>query len=1187
MKRQFHYIFFACTIALTVICGILMTRVNVNADMTKYLPDDSQMKYGLDIVTNEFGASAQMVGADVHIMFDSISPAEIEGMCALLAAYPDVDKVAYRYSADSAHTVFDLTVAKKVNQKALGKQISNRFGGNCVVETSQDGATPPMSVMVIAAVLIMLVLFLMAQSWFEPVVILISTGVAIVLNMGTNALLPSVSITTNFIGSMLQAVLSLDYCIILLNRYRQEQNEHTDRVTAGIALNKAVKASSSSILSSALTTVVGLLMLCFMRLKIGADMGIVLAKGVVCSLVCTFTVMPSLMLLFRRVINKTQKRVFVPNTAGLARFVTSHKVSMAIGAVLLFFGSWYFSRQTTIFFSAEAESQIERIFPAPNPIVLVYDTQDERALVPLVDSLVQDSNVQMVLSYPTLLSHPRTPEQTIKHIQSLIPLMASQMPASATAQAAPFLQPSAMDEMGSMVNMLYFMRANHGLETTMTFPDLARFLHTHCVNNPLMASFIDDDMRQQVELLQSMLLTEETPDTLNRTSYIVHCTSDTTPSPSGEGQEEASLNTNSLNANSLNDTSDIQHQTSDTPPSPSGEGQGEASLNPNSLNANSLNANSLNDTSNIQHQTSNIIHPTSPSTPLISFVERLNTTHTSALTIEMQKLTDTAAIRLPMSINEMAFFIGSTPTQTRLVYGYAPGRKKLSPLEYVHLLTDDLFKRPGLQGLISPEQRILLSNRARLMDLANVNASLSPAELNQLLQAFGITGFTDDQLLAMLAEPVSPALDTIHITPSTLHKTPSPSGEGRGEASLNTNSLNTNSLNTNSLNANSLNTNSLNDTSDIIHQTSNIVHPSRADLQAELFTELAFGGKHYTPAQMASKLSRLMKLSGVKSAPITAEQMSLLYMYYESVQHPCNSMRVGLDQLIAYVCDTLIADPRIAPMVPDSIRMQVKDVQNQLASGMGQLRKENHSLCVILTSLPPESKQTTAFVNSLSAQADAALAHDYYMLGESVMYVEMQAGFNHEMNVVTLLTILAIFLIVAITFRSVIVPTILVATVMTAVYVNVVVSGLVSGQMLYLAYLIVQAILMGATIDYGILFANYYRENRRTMTRRDAAAAAYKGSIRTILTSGLIMVIAPGVMAALIEDVMISNIVSCLAVGAFMAIVLILTVVPAVLVALDRLVVYGKKNRFSAPAQSAEKESVSLPTETITPTAEE
>ena len=143
-------------------------------------------------------------------------------------------------------------------------------------------------------------------------------------------------------------------------------------------------------------------------------------------------------------------------------------------------------------------------------------------------------------------------------------------------------------------------------------------------------------------------------------------------------------------------------------------------------------------------------------------------------------------------------------------------------------------------------------------------------------------------------------------------------------------------------------------------------------------------------------------------------------------------------------------------------------------------------------------------------------------------------------------------------------------TVMTAVYVNVVVAGLVSGQMLYLAYLIVQAILMGATIDYGILFANYYRESRKTMLPVDAVCAAYRGSIRTILTSGLIMVIGPGAMALAIDDLMISNIVGCLAVGAFMAIVLTLTVLPAVLVALDKWVVYGKQNRFTGEDLNAE-----------------
>ena len=1116
MKRQFHYIFFACTIALTVICGILMTRVNVNADMTKYLPDDSQMKRGLDIVSSVFGDAAQVSGSDVHIMFDSISPAEISGMCTLLKAYPDVNDVTYRYSADSAHTVFDLAVPKTVNQKALGKQIAKRFGGNCVVETSQDGATPPISVMIIAAVLVMIVLFLMAQSWFEPVVILLTMGIAVVLNMGTNALLPSVSITTNFIGSILQAVLSLDYCIILLNRYRQEQNEHTDRQTAVFAANRAVKKAAPSVLSSALTTIVGLLMLCFMRLKIGADMGIVLAKGVACSLICTFTVMPSLMLLFRRVINKTAKPVYVPSTDKLARFVTSHKIPMMIGAVMLFFASWYFSQRTTIFFSANAESKIEEVFPSPNPMLVIYDTQDEASIPALADSLMALPSVQTIISYPTLLGQQLTPAEMTHHISSLATLMADQMP-EGVSLASPEVKAILTPE---MMQIAYFMRATHGQEQKMTFPDLARFMHSHISSNPLFASYLDDDMRKQIALLQSMLDMPAAPS--EPTKPIVSASA------------EQSLNPNSLNPNSLNDTSNIQHPTSDI--------QHQTS-------------NIQHPTSDTLHPTSNIQHPTSPTIPLVPFIEQLNIDHTSSLTIEMRKLTDTTAIRLPMSVDEMAFFIGSTPTQTRLVYGYAPGKKKLTPLQYVHLLTDDLFNRPGLQGLISPEQRNKLTLRTQLMDLANANASLSPAEMNTLLGSFGMDGFSEDQLLAMLAEPASSTLDTVHPTPDTVHPTPDitpfPSGEGRGEAS-----------------------DTLHPTPDTVHPTSNIQHPTPADLQAELFIELVFGGKEYTPAQMASKLSRLMKLSGVKSAPVTADQMSLLYTYYGSVHSACDTMRLGLDQLLTYICDTLIYDTRLADMVPNSAREQVAGVKQQVIGGMGQLRQPSHSLFVALTSLPVESAQTYAFVDTLMSKADAQLVHDHYYLGESVMYSEMKASLGHEMNVVTLLTVLAIFLIVALTFRSLIVPTILVVTVMTAFYVNVVMAGLISGQVLYLAYLIVQAILMGATIDYGILFANYYRENRKTMPQYEAVSAAYRGSIRTILTSGIIMVIAPGVMAALIDDLMISNIVRSLAIGAFMAVLLILTVVPAVLVALDRLVVYGKKNRFSIPAEEFETEEV-------------
>jgi hypothetical protein len=534
---------------------------------------------------------------------------------------------------------------------------------------------------------------------------------------------------------------------------------------------------------------------------------------------------------------------------------------------------------------------------------------------------------------------------------------------------------------------------------------------------------------------------------------------------------------------------------------------------------------------------------------VVPFIERLNRTRTSAASVEMYKLTDTTSIRFPMSVKEMSLFMGSTLIQTQLVYGYAPGKaKKMSPLQYVHLLADDLFKRPGLAGMVSEEQRTLLSQRAYLMDLADRNASLTPQDLNILLRAFGVDSFADDELMAF-ANPPKKETPQVAKHPSELNTEEIVNSVAQMQRSLHST-----------------------DTMRAIVALSDYrapqpapkpKGPSKADRQAELFTELVFGEKTYTPAQMASKLSLLMTLSDVKSASLTPAQMSLLYDYYGSVHSHADTLRMGFEPLLAYLCDTLVYDPRLADILPDSVQAQTTGIKAQMQEGLGMLRKENHSLLVVLSSLPKESPQTYAFVDTLTALAETRMTHEHYYVGESVMYAEMRGGFDHEMNVVTLLTILAIFLIVAITFRSLIVPTILVVTVMSAVFVNVVVAGLVTGQMLYLAYLIVQAILMGATIDYGILFANYYREYRKTSLPVDAVCAAYRGSIRTILTSGLITVIGPGAMALFIDDLMISNIVGCLAVGALMAIVLTLTVVPAVLVALDKWVVYGKKNRYT------------------------
>lgn len=1092
MKRRTHYIFFFSTLLIAVASVVMIFHVNVNNDMSKYLPDDSQMKLGKDSLEAEFGSISQFSGANVHVMFDGMRPNEVPGVKTLLSGYPNVNGVSYRYSMDSAAVLFDLDVPNTVNQKALGKQISNRFGGNCVVETSQDGATPPMSVMIVAAVMIMLVLIVMAQSWFEPIVILLTAGIAIVLNVGTNMLLGEVSITTNFIGPILQAVLSLDYCIVLLNRYRQEQSDHMDRASAVVAANKAVRKAAPSILSSAFTTVVGLLMLCFMRLKIGADMGVVLAKGVVFSLICTFTVMPSLMMLFRRAINNTAKPAYVPSTDRFARFVAAHKLPMAVGAVLLFVASWFFSQRTTIFFSEKAESKIEEVFPSPNPFVVLYHTEDEDAIYGLATAMLDKPGVQTVVSYPTLMSQPLTPAKMAAHVHTLLTDFKDMIPEGVV------IPPDVIDMINpSMVKLLYYMQSKDSVETPLTFPELARFLNNHVATNPLFANYLDKEMVSQLDLLQSIL---DMP----------------APEPKHEQPEEP---VQVVEPEPEEDTVDIPRET-------------------------------IAPITNIQPAFADVDSIEAPSLEIekiaiVPFIARLNALHTSAVTVEMYKLIDTAALRLPMTESQMSLFMGSSQFQTHFVYGFAKGKSQLTPLEYVHLLEDDLFKRKTLSGMVTADQKRMLSQRAHLMDLANENAALTPQDLNILLQAFGIEEMTEEELLT-IANPPKKEEPKVVVSPSEINTEELMKNIGDMQRSLH----------------------STDTTRAIVAEPEEpkvvVVkkRPTKADLQAELFAELAYGGKAYTSEQMAAKMARLMKLSDVKADPVTPAQMSLLYDYYGAVNSRCDTMRMGFEQMLVFLCDTLVYDERLADILPEKMRSEAIHIKTQVQEGLGALRGEKFSLFVVLSSLPAESAETYAFVDTLFATAKAHIPSTHYIIGRSVMYHEMKNGFGAETRKVSVLTILAIFLIVALTFRSFIVPTILVIAVMTAVYVNVVVAGLVSGQMLYLAYLIVQAILMGASIDYGILFANYYRESRKNMLPVDAVCAAYRGSIRTILTSGLIMVIGPGALALFVDDLMISNIVGSIAVGAFMAIVLTLTVVPAVLVALDRWVVYGKKNRF-------------------------
>ena len=210
---------------------------------------------------------------------------------------------------------------------------------------------------------------------------------------------------------------------------------------------------------------------------------------------------------------------------------------------------------------------------------------------------------------------------------------------------------------------------------------------------------------------------------------------------------------------------------------------------------------------------------------------------------------------------------------------------------------------------------------------------------------------------------------------------------------------------------------------------------------------------------------------------------------------------------------------------------------------------------ILLIELSEESAETEAFIHDLQETCDALLSGRYYLIGASAMVDEMEQGFDRELLVITLLTAASIFLVVALTFRSLAIPALLVLIVQCGVFLTVSAVGAFGGSMYYLALLIVECILMGATIDYGILYTSYYREMRRLMGVREALAAAYRGSIHTVLTSGSIMVLITALVGPLFKNPTIEAIVQTLSIGCLSAILLILLILPGLLALFDRWVV--------------------------------
>lgn len=388
---------------ITAACAFLAPKVEINSDMTKYLSGSSNMKQGLDIMRSEFGDEEE--DYSIRVMFEGLSDEEKASMSGRLENIEYVDSVDYDAgSADynrGEHTLYVLHTEYEYGSEqeaAVEAALSADFAEHGMKFANNDNLenSVPDWLLMTAFAILLVILFIMCASWIEPLLFLSVTGAAVVMNLGTNIILGHVAGLTASVGPILQLILSMDYSIILLNRYRQARAYEPDRKKA---MKDALSKSFAPIASSALTTVVGLAVLVLLDFKMGPEIGIVLAKGVFLSMVCVFTMLPALILAFSDLIKKTEKKTFRPQMRWLAGF--SYKARYVIPFVFLavFVCVSFLQNRTPVTFTVDRADPLAGIFPKDNATVLVYENSDEAGIDSIISELGEGGHIRAVAGY--------------------------------------------------------------------------------------------------------------------------------------------------------------------------------------------------------------------------------------------------------------------------------------------------------------------------------------------------------------------------------------------------------------------------------------------------------------------------------------------------------------------------------------------------------------------------------------------------------------------------------------------------------------------------------------------------------------------------------------------------------------------------------------------------------------------
>ncbi|HBM25846.1 MAG TPA: hypothetical protein DD359_02355 [Ruminococcus sp.] len=437
------------------IFGFLSTRINY--DILSYLPSDIETMKGQDIMLDEFGKGGfslvmldGMEDKDVEKVKEKIE--KVDHVCDVLwyDTLADVslpkevlpDDIYDFFNTDNSTMMavfFDEATSADGSLEAV-KEIRSIAGEQCfvsgmssVVEDIKDLTMQeaPMYV-VIAVILTSIILALTMDSFLIPLFFMLSVGMAIIYNMGTNFIQGEISFITEALAAVLQLAVTIDYSIFLWHSYKEEKEKHPgdNKEAMAVAIGKTI----TSVVSSSITTVAGFLALCFMSYELGMDMGIVMAKGVVIGVICCITVLPSMILVFDKALEKTMHKDLVPSLEKPAKFIIKHHAAFIVLFIVVLIPAVYGQINTNVYYnltdtlpkdlnSVIANTKLDEEYNMATTHMLLVDADMKpKEVNSMLDEMGKVDGVSFSMSLDTLIgpSIPReiVPESVTKILKS-------------------------------------------------------------------------------------------------------------------------------------------------------------------------------------------------------------------------------------------------------------------------------------------------------------------------------------------------------------------------------------------------------------------------------------------------------------------------------------------------------------------------------------------------------------------------------------------------------------------------------------------------------------------------------------------------------------------------------------------------------------------------------------------------